>query len=230
MKRTCALLLFIALALCSQSYCADSIEGGTSAEELVARTLAAPSTIKVAIMPLYDYASNSHHQHVGSAACYLEFEHEGFEMVPLLLSFAAEKNDGKIEPGLPMRKEDAVRIGNVLAADWVVYGEIKEMRDYKVERWYGDARKIQGALRLCVADCKTGELIYWKAKSDNMGETGGFVERKASQLIRVATQAITRKIFAALFKVLPKHDTKGPLPNDLILLDLEKKTWNSDNN
>lgn len=229
MRRLIPLVIsFLIVCFCATAWAEKPKDEGTTAAELAKLSLPTPANTKVLIIPPWDYTSEVTHQRVATAAIYQYFEHQGFAVEPILTGFTKLAADKEIEPGLPLRKSDAVRIGKAAGAAWAVYGEVKELRVYEKSKLFGSSKKIICSLRLAVADCETGAVIFWKARSDTLGDTGFdavFSRRKSTKLIRVGLQAVSERIFADLFAALPKHDLKGPQPDDASLLNLEKSVW-----
>ena len=112
----------------------DDAPTGTSPAEvaaLKARPLPQPHDLKIAIMPFWDTSGLKDNSRMETSAVWLLCQREGFQLTPILDSFKAVANDGDIEPGLPLRKDDAIRIGRKLGAHWVIYGEIRDLKQYK---------------------------------------------------------------------------------------------------
>ncbi|HVF10518.1 MAG TPA: hypothetical protein VNA16_06935, partial [Abditibacteriaceae bacterium] len=132
-----------------------------------------------------------------------------------------------IEPGQPLRREDALRIAKPFNADWVVYGEVKEMRARKKRGAFKSSKNLFATLRLAVADCKTDELFYWKSRTDKVGGSGVFggFQLKGTKLIRLGALVGARNNLEPLLQAMPRHDVKGPLPDNDALLKFMVQTW-----
>lgn len=205
----------VALYVCSLSFRAahadkERAPEGTSKQELAARRLPSPGATRVAVLPFWDYSSDINHTRVGSAVNWLLFQHEGFSMIPLPQSFAAFASDKDAEPGLALRKSDAQRIGKSLRADWVVYGEVRELRVYKKQSVFRNSRKVAASLRIAVLDCRSGELFYWKTHSDTVG--GAPIKNKYDKLLRLGALRVSQTALADLFSSLPAHQMVGKTP------------------
>lgn len=218
MKRFRVWSAMVLVALCVSVFGAVSsraAEGkapeGTSREELAERKLPVPAAIKVAVLPFWAYSSDVHHTRIGSSVQWLLFQHEGFSMIPLPQSFAAFDKDKEAEPGLALRKLDAQRLGKTLGADWVVYGEVRELRVYKKESFFRESRKVIAGLRIAVLDCKSGELFYWKTASGSMG--GAPIKNKFDKLLRLGVLRVSETALTDLFISLPTHKTVGEKPD-----------------
>lgn len=225
---TLSALFAFSLAGAAHAKTIETTEGTSATELQAAGILPAPSTLKVAVLPFYDAQSDVTHVQMASAANQLLFARHGFQMTPLLESFAAVKKDGDVEPGLPLRKSDALRIGKKLGVNWVVYGEIKEMRPYKKESFFGGQSKFMWAsMRLAVMNVDKEELLFWQARSRRIGGTGfnkGF-SKKGEQLVRTGVLSVSDQSFQALMDALPKHETKGDLPDSGDLAKFINETW-----
>jgi len=221
-----AIGVILTIFVVTMAYASKPEADGAISKDIVA--LYTPAYTKVLVLPMWDYTSDVSHQRVATAAIYERFVHEGFGVENILTGFDLLSKDKNIEPGQPLRKADVLRIGKAAGVDWVAYGEVKELRVYEKEKIIGSGKKILCSLRLCVADCHVDDVIFWANRSDALGDTGfhaTFSRRKSSRLIRVGLQSVSERILAELFAALPKHETKGPLPNDQSLLDLEKSIW-----
>lgn len=196
---------------------------GTSKQALSARHLPSPSAIKVAILPFWDYSSDVNHTRVGSAVNWLLFQHEGFAMIPLLQSFAAFASDKDAEPGLALRKSDAQRIGKSVGADWVVYGEVREVRVYKKESVWRNSRKVAASMRIAVLDCRSGELFYWKTHSNTVG--GPPIKNRYDKLLRLGALRVSQTALVDLFSSLPSHQTLGNVPETDDVATLVNSIW-----
>lgn len=203
---------------------------GTTAEELAAlkaKGLPAPSTVKVAILPFWDTSSKADRQHTMAAVLSLMFQREGFQVLPLLDTFKAAQSDKQVEPGQALRKEDALRIASTLNADWVVYGEIKELMAYKKESFFKRSKNVRAGARYAVADVKSKDLIYWKNDSVKAGGTGYFggFQSKGSQLERSGLVALSTLILKPFFDALPAHTTTGKSPESGEVARVVAETW-----
>jgi hypothetical protein len=203
---------------------------GTTAEELAAlkaRPLPTPGTIKVAILPFWENASKVDRQHTAAAVLSIMFSREGFQVLPLADSFKAAVTDRQIEPGQPLRKEDAIRIASTIGANWVVYGEIKELMGYKKESFLKSSKRVRAGARYAVADVATKELLYWKNDSVNAGGTGYFkgFSSKGAQLERTGLVALSTVILQPFFDALPAHATTGKPPESGEVASLMAATW-----
>lgn len=155
---------------------------GTSEEEvaeLKSRPLPHPNDIKVVILPLWSSSGSRGDTRIGTSATWLLCQREGFDLMPILDGFAAVDGDNEMEPGLPIRREDAERIGRKLGADWVIYGEIQELRHYHKRSWFKDAKYSEGGFRLAVLEIpedkdKNASILYWQMRKQRRGGTGFF--------------------------------------------------------
>ncbi len=216
-----AIGVILVICVSTMAFASKQEASGAISKEVIATYT--PSHTKVLVLPMWDYTSDVSHQQVATAAIYEQFVHEGFAVENILTGFDLAQKDKDIEPGRPLRKADALRIGKAAGLDWVVYGEVKELRVYEKKKLIGSGKKILCSLRLCVADCHVDDVIFWANRSDALGDT--LSRRKSSKLIRVGLQSVSERILSELFDALPKHEAKGPVPNDQTLLDLEKSTW-----
>ena len=190
------------------------------------RPLPAPNAVKVAILPLWDYASNSEHQRTAAAVLALMFKREGFNLIPVADCFKATEADKQIEPGQAMRKEDAVRIATTLGADWVVYGEIKEITGYKKQSAFKNSKNVRVGARYAIADVPTKDLLYWKNETVKAGGTGYFngFQSKGAQLERSGLVAVSTLILKPFFDSLPTH-SQGKPPESGEVAQFIAETW-----
>lgn len=221
-------LLSASLAGAAHAKTIESTEGTSATELQAAAPLPLPTAIKVAVLPFYDAQSDVTHVQMASAGNHLLFARHGFQMTPLLQSFEAVKKDGDVEPGLPIRKSDALRLGKKLGVNWVVYGEIKEMRPYKKESFFGGQSKFMWAsMRIAVMNVDKEEVLFWQSRSRRIGGTGfnkGF-SKKGAQLVRTGVLSVSDQSLQTLMDALPKHEVKGAVPDSGDLAKFIDETW-----
>lgn len=206
------------------------LQTSSSLEELAAlkaRPLPALNTLKVAILPFSDYASTPEHIHIATAANWAIWTREGFQVAPLLSGFDALARDKKIEPGLSLRLDDAVRIGEALGVDWVVYGEVKELRPYKKDSLFKSGKYLMAGMRIAVADVKRGELVYWQMRSERVGGSGYFggFQSSVAQQKRIGVMTVSSRSAQPLFDVFPAHTVVGKLPDSGGLAKIVDEAW-----
>lgn len=196
-------------------------EQGTSTAELAALQLPAPDTLKVAVLPFWDVKSEPFNVRTASATSWLFFEREGFTMVPLLDSFDATAKDTELEPGLALRGTDAVRVGKSLGADWVVYGEVKELEKYSKGSFWGNRDIMRTGLRIAVANTQTNQIFYWKSRSETFNRKG----KKFDTSVRKIILLTGGQILKPLFEAMPTHpaNEKGVGTDDVA--ELVNRNW-----
>ena len=212
--------------------CADTTSSsqGSTTEEIAAlqkRPLPAPMAIKVAVLPFWDSSSTLLHTRSATAANWLLWQREGFIMTPLLDGFEALAQDKKAEPGMSLRLEDALRLGKVLGVDWVVYGEVRELRPYKKQTFFRDSKLLMAGMRIAVADVKREELVFWQTRSDRVGGKGFFngFDKSAGQQKRIGLLTVSSRSLAPLFAAFPVHETEGKTPDSGKLQETIEKNW-----
>ncbi|MFB3882515.1 MAG: hypothetical protein ACE149_14705 [Armatimonadota bacterium] len=218
-RQVLAALVFGVVALFALPVLAGAIQG-TSADELKKAALAAPSTIKVAVLPLQDAKNVARHTQVATAAVALGFMRCGFQFAPELKTrdaagLAAVLHatnlallaDRKIAPGEPLRLEDALRIGQSLGADWVVYGDVVDMHTYMKTGFFVNQKKGVVNLRIKIAKVATGELIMSRQleESGSGGGVSALVFRRATALERTICNRCMVTIHRDLCTALPGH-------------------------
>ena len=231
-------ILLCALALSPTAFAKDkntndlieSTEGTTATEVAALKPLPAPSQTKVAVLPFAATSSDASHVRIGTGANWLLFQHEGFQMIPLKDSIEALKKDGDVEPGLPLRKADALRIGKALGADWVVYGEVKELRPYKKESFFKTSKLMWASMRLAVADVGKDDLMFWQVRSRRIGGTGfgGGNYKSGESLARTGVLSVSSQALEPLMEALPAHEVKGDKPDTGDLAGFVKETWGAE--
>ena len=209
---------------------ADEANQGTTAAELAVlkdKRLPTLGKIKIAILPFWESSSKQDRQRTMAAVLSLMFGREGFQVMPLSDSFKATESDKQIEPGQPLRKEDAVRIASTIGADWVVYGEIKELVAYKKESAFKRSKNVRAGARYAIADVATKDLLYWRNESVKAGGTGYFggFQSKGVQLERSGLVALSTLILKPLFDSLPAHTTTGKPPESGEVARVVAETW-----
>lgn len=194
---------------------------GTSAEELEKAALPAPSTIKVAILPLQDLKGLERHTQVATAAVALGFMRCGFQFAPALetrdaAGLAAQLHatnqvlaaDKKIVPGEPLRVEDAVRLGASLGADWVVYGEVVDLHTYMKTSFFVNQKKGVANVKIKLVNVATGELIMIRQleESGSGGGASAVVFRRATALERTICNRCVITMYRDLCTALASHE------------------------
>lgn len=180
---------------------------GTTKGQLAELELPQPSHVKVVLLPFWDYMSLE--RHVQDCQKVLEeyFAVEGFPIVDAALVAAAVLQDEQLEPGEPMRKDDAIRLGATLGADWTVYGNILQLETY----WKVTRKKAKVSVKLTVVDVTSGEVLFWRQRADTSGGTGIFSggllgRKKATSLERRALYVSLKRILEDFFAALPEHE------------------------
>lgn len=207
----------------------DAAQGTTSEElaKLKARPLPAPGTVKVAILPFWDATGKAERQRTAAATLALLFQREGFQVLPVVESFKAAEADKQIEPGQALRKEDAIRIAATQGADWVVYGELKELAIYKKNSFFKSSKNVRAGARYAIADVASKEILYWKndqVKAGGTGMKGGF-QNSWAKLERSGLVALSIVILQPFFEALPPHTTTGKTPDTGDVAAFIGKTW-----
>ncbi len=173
---------------------------GTSKENLAKITLPIPSQTKVAVLPFYAPIKKEHVKYATEATFKL-FQEAGFTMIPQEDAATAFESDTQKEAGEALTKEDALRIGKAVGADWVVYGKLPDLSTYTKQSFFSTAKKARVSMKISVIDAKTGEIIFWQFGSDAGGGGGMFVE-KGAKLEREIVSGITKKLLNDLFSVI----------------------------
>jgi TolB-like protein len=228
-------LLAIALTVLSaQSYANEPTpqQGSTAAEiaALKARPLPQPATVTVAILPFHDVTGSVSHVRMATVANYLLWQREGFQVIPIADSFKVTEADKDIEPGLPLRRNDAARVGKALGADWVVYGEVKQLEHYEKRGLFKEAKYLIAGVRIAVVDVRTGDTLYWHARSDKTGGTGAGMNRKADTLKRRGAIIVSMNATKPLFDALPAHAVTGKSPDSGDVATIVERLWPGDKN
>jgi curli biogenesis system outer membrane secretion channel CsgG len=220
MRRTVVLVgVLAALALAVLAASAGDIEG-TTAAELKQLSLPSPSTIRVAVLPLFDMKSMERHTQVATAGVALALMRCGFQLVPepkardaaglaasLHETGEAIKADRRIAPGESLRLEDALRIGQSLGADWVLYGEVVDLHTYMKTGFFQNKKKGVANLKLKIANVATGELVMARQYEDSGsgGGVSGLVFRRATALERTICVRCSNAMLRDLCAALPTH-------------------------
>ncbi len=207
-------------------------QGSTPAEiaALKARPLPQPAKVKVAILPFHDVTGSVSHVRMATVANYLLWQREGFQVMPLADSFKVTEADKDIEPGLPLRRSDAARLGKALGADWVVYGEVKQLDHYTKTGLFKEAKYLIAGVRIAVVDVASGNTLYWHARSDKTGGTGAGTSRKADTLKRRGAIIVSMNALKPFFEALPAHEVKGKSPESGEIVTIVEKLWPGDKN
>jgi hypothetical protein len=207
--------LGLVLVLGAQGAVAAPQREGTAPETFAATNPPAPSAVSVAVLPFW--AANQRQIEIARGAILLNLQRHGFGIVPAAESLpvcAQEtdrvvKADGEREPGARIQRDDGVRLGRALNAQWVIYGEIENLRaTMHVRLWR--TRKVGSIdIRLVLADVASGQILYWVRIRDTGSGGTGFWAAKASSVERQLALRTINLIFDDLNRALPPHKT-GP--------------------
>jgi hypothetical protein len=222
MKQVCVFFLVLTLLALgmAQAQEAEQQIKGTTVEELKASDWPDPSTVKVAILPLRDVKGMERHTQVATGAVALAFMRCGFQFAPelerrdmdglaavLVETANAVAEDKQIAPDESLRLGDAVRIGEGLGADWVVYGEVLDLHTYEKRSFFSIRKKAVANIKVKVADVRTGELVMSRQKEDK-GSGGGaavLVRRKGTAMERTICTRCCTDMYRDLCGALPSH-------------------------
>jgi curli biogenesis system outer membrane secretion channel CsgG len=207
---------------------------GTTAQELSAlkaRPLPQPGKVKVAVLPFTDSTGSIGNLRMGTVANYLLWQREGFTMLPLANSFKALKEDKEIEPGLALRRGDAARLGKRLGADWVVYGDIKELSHNRKVGLFKNSKYVIAGARIAVVEVASGETLYWHSRTDKTGGTAASGNSSATTLKRRGAVIVSMNATKPLFDILPLHQqTVKETPSSGEVAAMVESLWPGDKN
>ena len=182
----------------------ESVQG-TTVDELAQLQLSQPSQTTVALLPFWDYKNITRHTEVCRHHLHRYFTREGFRVVPPGLVTAVVSQDTKLEPGLPMRRDDAVRLATKLGADWAIYGNVMQLETYEKKSFFSERKKARVSIRLAIVAAGTGEILFWRQRFDTSGGHGGATKR-ATSMERTAADVCLTRILEDFFAALPDHD------------------------
>lgn len=216
MKKFVLVITFVTIlcAFCARNTYADNKDDdaprGTSAEDLAKlkeRPLPQPHDLKVAILPLWDASGSKDNTYTATASVWLLWQKEGFNLTPILDGFKARDEDGDVEPGMALRKEDAIRIGEKLGVDWVVYGEVLQLEQSYKQSFFMTAKYVRASLRIAIAEVphdksSTGSIIYWQIRNERRG---GGRNKSGDTLKRLASIVVAQDILQPFFDAFPEH-------------------------
>ena len=177
---------------------------GTNLDELRQANLKAPNTQKVAVLPFYDMTGKQRRSDLAAVTAYMILAREGYQMIPLWEVEKAYLADKGMEPGEQPRKEDAVRIGKILGANLVCYGEVNQLESYVKTSYFSTRKKGKGAMKITLADVKKGDVVFWSRRSETSGGGGVFV-KKSSKLERRVSRVILSRSLELFCQGLPSH-------------------------
>ncbi len=178
---------------------------GTTVDELAQLQLPPPSEVTVALLPFSDYKNLPRHTEVCRHHLHRYFTREGFRVMPPALVTAVVSQDTKLEPGLPMRRDDAVHIATKLGADWAIYGNILQLETYEKKSLFSERKKAKVGIRLAIVAAGTGEILFWRQRFDTSGGHGGATKR-ATSMERTAADVCLTRILEDFFAALPDHE------------------------
>jgi len=198
------IVVMLASALLVTAATAGDMQG-TTVDELAQLQLPPPSEVTVALLPFSDYKNLTRHTEVCRHHLHRYFTREGFRVVPPGLVTAVVSQDTKLEPGLPMRRDDAVRIAAKLGADWAIYGNVLQLETYEKKSVFSERKKAKVGIRLAIVAVETGEILFWRQRFDTSGGHGGATKR-ATSMERTAADVCLTRILEDFFAVLPEHE------------------------
>ncbi len=178
---------------------------GTTVDELARLQLPAPSEVTVALVPFWDYKNLPRHTEVCRHHLHRYFTREGFRVVPPGLVTAVVSQDSKLEPGSPMRRDDAVRLATKLGADWAIYGNVLQLETYEKKSFFSERKKAKVSIRLAIVAVDSAEILFWRQRFDTSGGHGGATKR-ATSMERTAADVCLTRILEDFFAALPDHD------------------------
>lgn len=183
---------------------------GTTAEELAGLELPSPSNVTVALLPFWDYKNLERHVNDCREVLTRRFSFQGFCVMNPALVTAVVLQDRELEPGEPLRRTDACRLGAALGADWAVYGNILQLEAYWKQSFFGRRKKAKVSIKLSIVDVATGDILFWRQRFDTSGGTGGWT-KKATSLERTAVDVCIEQLLTELLAVLPPHEQPDEL-------------------
>ena len=183
----------------------DESVQGTTVDELAQLQLPAPSEVTVALLPFWDYKNLPRHTEVCRDHLHRYFTREGFRVMPPGLVTAVVSQDTKLEPGSPMRRDDAARLAAKLGADWAIYGNVLQLETYEKKSLFSERKKAQVSIKLTIVAAATGEILFWRQRFDTSGGHGGITKR-ATSMERTAADVCLTRILEDFFTALPDHE------------------------
>ncbi len=182
----------------------ESVQG-TTIDEMAQLQLPAPSDVTVALLPFWDYKNLTRHTEVCRHHLHRYFTREGFALVPPALVTAVVSQDTKLEPGVPMRRDDALRIAAKVGADWAIYGNVLQLETYEKKSFFSKRKKAQVSIKLTIVSADSGRVLFWRQRFDTSGGHGGFTKR-ATSMERTAADVCLTRILTDFFAALPAHE------------------------
>ena len=211
MKSSTALMALVLLAVGGTPGWAVEREGSKS-EDLAARKPPPPSKVSVVALPFS--ASNERQSEQARGCVMMNVLRHSFSLAPSgeksVVGVArridrALKETAEKDPGARLKLEEAVRVGKVLGAQWVIYGEVEDLRT-EASRSMLRLRKVGTIeIRLVVADVASGEILYWSRVEDTGSGGGGILKAKASTVERSLLTRTINRIFDDMVTALPEH-------------------------
>ena len=183
----------------------EESEQGTTVDELAQLQLPPPAELTVALLPFWDYKNLPRHTEVCRHHLHRYFTREGCRVVPPALVTAVVAQDTELEPGLPMRRDDAVRLATKLGAEWAVYGNILQLETYEKKSLFSKRKKARAGIKLTIVAAATGRILFWRQRFDTSGGHGGFTKR-ATSMERTAADVCLTRILEDFFAALPEHE------------------------
>jgi hypothetical protein len=225
----------VVLAAVAAAYAAGQAKReGTDWKELAARKPPSPERIAVAVMPfaapaalgaVLSQTELERQVELPRACVLLNLQRHRFRIIPdaqPLVRVPPETDramqltrDEKLR--LSGWKEEALKAGRGLGADWVIYGEWTLRQDFRVKTGLFVRRPVKKQVRLSLhlvlADVKSGEVFYWVRLQDeargSSTVTGFGATDEDRGIARSMLVSLTNAAFDDIAKALPKHEV-GP--------------------
>lgn len=227
MKIHTKIALFCALSTTSlPSMALVSNSEGTTREQLQHETLLAPSATRVAVLPFAVSTLDADAKRITTLFCHQFFARESFQVLAPTAGFEAVAADTQLEAGQPMKREDALRLGVALKADWIVWGEVREAAEYLKPGTFGDSQRIRFAVLLNVTDVARAKTIYSQAVAVDVGDRGKQRGKSKHQrlLFAGAAESVTNAL-QVLAAALPPHPQHNAATEQKPFFALYDQTW-----
>ena len=188
---------------------------GMTWEELAANNPPQAAGTSVAVMPFW--ATNERQTELARGAVLLNLLRLGFQLVPevgSLAAVAAETDnaveaDTEREPGARLGRQDATRVGQLLGAQYAIYGEIEALRTDMHRRFFRNRKVGAIDIRFVIVNTESGEILYWTRIQDTGSGGTGFWAAKATSIERRLLVRTVNHIFDDIARALPGHSI-GP--------------------
>lgn len=222
MKRATAAVALMLLAM-GAGLAGAAEQEGSAPQDLAQRKPPRPNDVYVAVLPFWGVVEGQ--STVARACVMLNLMRHGFRIAPkgsasvraaARATDVAVRRDPEYEPLARMEVEDAARVGRALGADWVIYGQIGELRTESAGGEILPQKVGVLDLRLWLIEARSGQVLFWRRTRDTV-PGGGPWPAKASAIERRLLTKTINEIFEDISAAMPDHYVGAEVTPEMVL-------------